>query len=227
MNDLYLFYNNLNINKMEQFKEGSSIGKFIFLSDVFYKPCTPRKILVKCFCGKEFITRLTGIKSNKVNSCGCVRKEKLISRITKHNKSTTPEYTSWESMKHRCLNSNNKYYKNYGGRGITVCDEWLTFEGFFKDMGNKPEKNFSLDRIDVNKGYYKDNCRWASRYTQDRNRRDNIFIEHEGEKYILSDLAKKVNMHQQTLKARLLRGLPVDQAILKDFKYTRNYERIL
>lgn len=75
-------------------------------------------------------------------------------------------------MKDRCLNPNHKYYSLYGGRGITVATEWLSFEGFYRDMGNMPKANFSLDRIDNNLGYFKENCRWIPKNHQQKNRRN-------------------------------------------------------
>lgn len=81
------------------------------------------------------------------------------------------EYNSWHQMKQRCLNKNDKRYHDYGGRGITVCEEWMTFEGFFNDMGVKPSPDHSIDRIDNNKGYYKENCKWSDRREQQRNQR--------------------------------------------------------
>lgn len=141
---------------------------------------------------------------------------------TKINKSETPEYTSWESMKQRCNNSNNKHYKNYGGRGITVCKEWDTFDQFLLDMGYRPDKKYSLDRIDVNKNYCKENCKWSDRYTQDRNRRSSVYLEYKGKKYILQDLANLVNLNQQTIQGRLKKGMSVEEAVNKQYKYRKN-----
>jgi hypothetical protein len=135
-----------------------------------------------------------------------------------HNSS---EYSSWESMKQRCLNPNNKHYKNYGARGITICEKWLKFEGFFEDMGFKPFEKASIDRIEVNGNYCKENCKWSNRYTQDRNKRTNIYIEYNGEKFILKDLANKFDLHYQTLKERLSKGIPIEKALTMEYKYNK------
>lgn len=87
-----------------------------------------------------------------------------------HGMTGTPEYVSWQSIIQRCTNKNSTRYESYAGRGITVCDEWLKFDAFFKDMGFKPSSDFSIDRIDNDKGYYKENCRWATRSQQQQNK---------------------------------------------------------
>ena len=88
----------------------------------------------------------------------------------KHGRAGMPEYNAWYGMHQRCINPNNKDFKNYGGRGITVCEGWNNFETFFTNMGARP-KDLSVDRVDNNKGYYPENCRWATRAEQSQNQR--------------------------------------------------------
>ncbi len=117
----------------------------------------------------------------------------------------TSTYYSWGSMKTRCTNSNNIKFKSYGGRGITVCDEWMYYENFYKDMGDKPEGT-SIDRIDNNKGYYKENCRWATDLVQANNKRNNLYIEHNGESLTIKQWADKLGIKRSTLSMRYYTG---------------------
>lgn len=123
----------------------------------------------KCECGTIRAVRGSRLYNGGTKSCGCLR----IKRITKHRMTGTSEYNTWDAMIQRCTNLNNSAYENYGGRGITVCPEWLhSFVVFFKDMGKRP-KGLTLERKDNDLGYFKENCSWAPYTEQIRNRRIN------------------------------------------------------
>lgn len=133
----------------------------------------------RCDCGNEKEVRADSLKSGRSQSCGCLRKERVIETQTKHNNTKghnkTPEYNSWAAMKARCYNQNFKQFPDYGGRGVIVCDRWKdSFEDFLIDMGEKPTPNHSIDRIDVNGNYEPENCRWTDRTSQQRNQRIRI-----------------------------------------------------
>ena len=117
-----------------------------------------------CDCGKtdHVVLRSTLYHPNRnTRSCGCIRKT--------HGKSGSDTYSVWDHMKQRCLNPNNSRYHQYGGRGIGICERWMSYENFLEDMGERPSKEFSIDRIDNDKGYSPDNCRWATATQQMRN----------------------------------------------------------
>lgn len=120
--------------------------------------------LYKCFCGNEFRTRVENVKNRNTKSCGCING-------TKHNLTNHRLYQTWNGMIQRCNNKNSKNYKHYGARGINVCDEWLNVQSFINDMYPSYKEGLSIDRIDNNKGYSKDNCRWSDKSTQVRNTR--------------------------------------------------------
>ena len=117
------------------------------------------------YCGKEFETKYAYIKNGDTKSCGC--------QAVKHSLSSNKFYSTWHKMLHRCSNVNNKDYKSYGGRGITVCEEWLDVTNFiaWAEATHPDIEGVSLDRIDNDLGYSPENCRWAGRSTQNINKR--------------------------------------------------------
>ena len=212
------------------YEEGQKFGNLTFIKDYIQinnEKRKPRQGIFKCFCGNEFITRVSGVKGGKVKSCGCTRKLKSIARFKTHGLSNSITYSSWECMKARCINPHNKFYPNYGGRGIKVCDRWMKFENFLEDMGERPSKKYSIDRKDVNKDYCIDNCMWSDRYTQDRNRTNTVHLEYKGETYVLKDLARMFNLHYQTLQDRIKKGMSVEEALNKQYKYVKKNEQLL
>lgn len=146
-----------------------------------------------CDCGKIFIRRRDSIISGQVKHCGCMGKKRLLdddyyARYLRKTigRSATREYRVWNGMRQRCLNKNFRDYHRYGGRGITMCERWLEYENFLADMGSPP-KGHSLDRIDNNAGYSPDNCRWATKLVQQRNRRNTRFLTLNGETKTLAE----------------------------------------
>lgn len=132
------------------------------------------------------------------------------------------EYGAWQAMKTRCYNKNHIHYDRYGGRGIRVCDRWLGehgFENFYNDMYPKPS-NTTLDRIDCDKDYSPENCRWATWTEQANNRKNNVVIVFDGKSMPVSQWAKELNISVNTLKTRLRRKMPLEKA-LSGKKYRR------
>lgn len=152
--------------------------------------------LCKCECGEEAaVGRNELIRGQQ--SCGCQSARMTLGiRSTIHGharvKKKTSEYLSWNDMKTRCGNKNSQDYANYGGRGIKVCDRWLnSFENFLADLGLKPTKKHSLDRINVNGNYEPGNVRWSTQKAQCRNKRNNKWIEYNGNSMLISDYKNK------------------------------------
>lgn len=129
----------------------------------------------RCDCGGAVVVDAGHLRSAHTQSCGCVGAEKIGKLSRTHGLSLSsgpnPSYSVWKSMRKRCNNKNSASYKYYGGRGITVCPEWDSFENFLRDMGPKPP-GLTLERIDNEKGYSLSNCRWATIAEQNRNSRN-------------------------------------------------------
>lgn len=138
-------------------------------------------VKVQCDCGKEFSSLKYNIQNGPTKSCGCLRGKLQRGKAKHHghwiNGKPSTEYIIWTDMKQRCYNKNSPNYKNYGGRGIHVYEPWrISFIKFLNDMGNRPNKQMTLDRIDVNMHYTPWNCRWATWKEQMSNKRKKIFL---------------------------------------------------
>lgn len=169
------------------------------------------KVLFECKCDCGNIINVIGskLKNGWTKSCSCLQKEKakLATPPNKtHGLSKTLIYSTYYTMISRCNNINNESYPHYGGRGITVCERWMeSFENFISDMGEKPTKNHSIDRIDVNGNYEPSNCRWATKIEQENNKTDNRIIFHKGKNYTIAQLSKLLNINYSTLWNRTVR----------------------
>lgn len=146
-------------------------------------------------------------------------------RATKHGGVTTPEYLAWGAMKERCYVPSHKEFKNYGARGIAVCDEWRdSFAAFIRDVGHKPTPSHSLDRIDNNGNYERSNVRWATKLDQSLNRRPVRRYRHEGETLTLREWSERTGLKYETLRMRILRlGWNVDRALRQPAIHSRRY----
>jgi hypothetical protein len=165
-----------------------------------------------CLCGVWVTAYGSALKSGGVRSCGCLRKDGLNKGNTTHKSSYTPEYHVWACMVQRCTNKKASGWSKYGARGITVCDRWLKFSNFIEDMGFRPDKNYSIERINNTLGYFPLNCKWATVQEQVRNKKSSINIEHAGEILCLKDWLRVVKV-SNTKFTRLRRELGLEGAI--------------
>jgi transcription elongation factor Elf1 len=162
-----------------------------------------RLFVCKCTCGEARVVTANHLNTGRVTSCkSCGRTRSIKAQIT-HGMSKHPLYEVWSGMKDRCEYVHSFRYDRYGGRGIKVCPEWTnSFETFYKDMGERPV-NTTLDRIDNNGDYCKANCRWVTRWQQNRNKSDNVFYVYKGESLVIADWATKVGIKKETLLVRI------------------------
>lgn len=170
----------------------------------------------KCDCGKTAHLQLSRVKSGHTRSC-CFKKGDHQNKT--HNLVNSPEYKTWAGIKRRCYNTKDIGYKSYGQMGVLMSDSWKnSFESFLDDMGKKPSKYHSIDRIDNTKGYSKENCRWATQKEQARNRQWSYWIEINGEKKHLAEWVEIFNskLPYTTILGRIKKGFDPIEAITKD-----------
>lgn len=164
--------------------------------------------LCKCECGNEAIlTSNRLLHSQGTKSCGCLRSETSAKKAMSHGMAKTRIYEIWSSMKKRCENKKNKNYKRYGGRGITVCERWQNFEGFYEDMKVGYEDHLTIDRKDNNGNYEPSNCRWSTQQEQMSNYSRNRFITINGETDTIKNMCTKYNVPYDKTFRRIKRGI--------------------
>lgn len=189
----------------------------------------------RCDCGAEIVRSRRTILESDVPSCGCYGKEQITalgkdsSWLRTHGQSKTPTYKSYRAMIDRCTNPKNIGYPAYGGKGIKVCDRWMvSFVAFLEDLGHRPGKDHTLDRIDVEKDYEPSNCRWANRETQSNNRRNCRTFEYRGRLLTLTQLADVAGLSSQTIHYRLSTlGWSVEDAVHRPKMKKRSRRREL
>lgn len=201
----------INIEIGSRFGRLTVIKESFSLNDETYLPCI-------CDCGKAANVRSSHLRVGKTKSCGCLNREISSKTNTTHGmaagsfRKSRPEYRVWNGMIQRCHNPRNNHYENYGGRGIAVCEEWReSFEAFFADMGKRAD-GLTLDRIDNDKGYLKENCRWATRKEQQNNLRKNVRVEYQGQTKTLTEWAEALGIERQNLYSRIARGWEASRA---------------
>lgn len=178
-----------------------------------------RRWICACDCGGQALAATTDLRTGNTQSCGCYMRQRQREGQWKHGATSRgaerdPLYNVWCTMKERCSNPNSQKYKDYGARGITVCERWkLSYQDFVDDMGPRPSDHHSIDRIDNDGNYEPSNCRWADAKTQRWNRPDIILFEHDGKITCVSDYAKLMGVSSKRMyKVMSTRGLSVEDA---------------
>lgn len=158
-----------------------------------------------CDCGKTVFVNTSNLKTNRTQSCGCLKIDVLLQRSRKHNQRHTKLYEVWKSIKQRCLNPKNKAYHNYGGRGITICDEWANdFNSFYEwSMENSYKEGLTIDRINNNGNYEPSNCRWTTKIVQCNNTRVNNYVTINNETKSLADWCRYYNVSYSLVSQRI------------------------
>jgi hypothetical protein len=174
-----------------------------------------RRVVCRCRCGKIRTVPVMKLRDGRVSHCGCL--------TDSHGMTGTPEHRAWLSMNGRCHTTTSRGYANYGGRGITVCEEWRrSFRSFYDHVGPRPSSSHSVDRIDNERGYEPGNVRWALPRQQMRNTRRVHLLAHDGVTMTIVEWEEKLGIKQRTILMRIRSGWTTDQALTRS---VRKYDR--
>lgn len=172
-----------------------------------------------CVCGKIKKVRASCLLKGNTQSCGCLSLETSKKMFIQHGMYNTKIYRTWCDIRRRCYDPKNSRYHNYGGRGIKVCERWLeNFENFYEDMGDKPGPEYSIDRIDVNGDYCKENCKWSTDKEQANNKTNNRYLIFNSEKLTITEFSKRINISQNTIRKYLSLGWTTEEISTKKRK---------
>lgn len=208
-------------------RTGQRFGRLLVTEEAECPPHLSRKSIhwkCLCDCGNVVIVNVSDLQCGNTTSCGCWRNEHAVKAAnkatTKHGKTHTTEYNSWQGMKNRCYNVGSKDYPHWGGRGITVCERWLhSFENFYADMGPRPTKNHSLDRINNDGPYSPENCRWTGYSIQNKNqrkaksKRNSLRVTYNGKTKTVNEWSREMNIPRRALHHRIARGWSIEDAL--------------
>ena len=219
------------MTKLKQLQKGEKFGRLtvIELDHIEQKPIslgkyktirTKQYYCFQCECGNICIKEKNSVKSGNTQSCGCLSDEYIHSEkhkniAQKHGLRQTRLYKIWLGIKNRCYNKNNYSYKNYGGRGIIMCDEWKNNPVSFCEwaIDNGYTDKLTIDRINVNGNYEASNCRWITLKEQSNNKRDTIYLTYKNETKTILEWAEKIKMNAPSLYSRIQRGGTIEEAL--------------
>lgn len=182
------------------------------------------KYVCLCDCGNTCEPWAQSLTSNLTRSCGCLVADKSRESNRTHGKKGSKIYRIWSGMLDRCRNPNSKDYERYGGRGIVVCQEWYTFENFYRDMGEPPHRSASIDRVDTNGPYDLYNCVWSTPTQQSRNRRNNTLLTLGERTATISEWCEILGVQKSLISGRLRLGWSAERALTEpiDLRFRRS-----
>lgn len=170
----------------------------------------------RCVCGTEIVATISYFRVRRTMNCGCQTERLMKERHRTHGHTIgkkSPTFLSWDGMIQRTTNPNNAQFTDYGGRGIKPCPKWLSFQGFLEDMGERPDEH-TLERVDVDGPYSKENCRWLPIKDQNRNKRNTVWVEWQGEKVPLRELSERYGLDRSLVLQRYRHGWTMEQIFL-------------
>ncbi len=192
---------------------GRKFSRWLVVSHSEYR--RPHQLwLCRCECGVEKIIQANSLLIGTTKSCGCLRREVNQTLHRTHGSCGSPLYKAWAAMRARCNNVNGAQYKNYGGRGITVCDRWNDFAKFQLDMAPTWSVGMTVERIDVNKGYSPQNCKWIPAHEQSNNRRDTVYVETLEGRMTIRDAARRAGVSRGAMAGRIANQWPIELMLL-------------
>lgn len=199
------------MSKRLEIKVGSKYGMWTIIKeeDIRTLPCKQvmRMLLCVCDCGNKKVIQLHNLRSGHTKSCGCLKKQLSV----KHGMYGTRQYIVWGNIIQRITNPKSTKHKNY--QHLSVCEKWKTFEGFWEDMAEGYQDHLTIDRIDNNKGYYRDNCQWSTHKEQQWNKSNNHNLLYKGEKKCLAEWAEEYSLKYHVLRKRIISGWTIEKAL--------------
>lgn len=195
---------------------GQRFGRLVAGESIHVQGKTQKKLHYKCRCdcGSEVLVNAQNLRRGMTQSCGCLQRERAKSASLKHGMSHTSIHNTWMSMLQRCIDEKCEAYKDYGARGVKVCERWMAFENFLADIGLPPQVGLTLDRYPDNDGNYEPgNVRWATKKEQANNRRSSRILEHGGEKLTVAEWEDRRGFRRGLIHCRLQAGWTPERAI--------------
>lgn len=187
---------------------GRVVGRWTVIEEA-----NPNRWFCRCQCGREKVLSGDVLRSRRSKSCGCLAREVHAATHVTHGLTKHPLYKRWCNMRERCLDETHQFFNRYGGRGITICDEWSDFQRFYDDNIDRWSPELTLDRIDNNAGYSLANTRWTTRREQSRNRSNTVMMTMGGETLPLVIWSERTGIPQNALRVRMANGWSHERAL--------------